>query len=522
MTKEMKKAQNQNNTAVTSSTYVKIMPLGDSITLGTGDDPRGVGYREDLFNLLNAGGYNFKFVGNEINGYDNYNPPPNTDFYNFGRHHEGHGGWIADGSTPYNSIEDNIISWLTTLKNHVPSDEPDIILLHIATNDCYSDNPATIKDDILRILDDINGSTGFNSNIMTIFATLIFYSHNDVTLHNHPPDYENVIDNLFEISEQDNLNNTLLPTEATNLISVGRNVSLVDMNSVLSQSEYPTYFSQHRTVDPSPPDFNDVHPNTIGYTEMANAWFNKLTTILPILQLKVFLQGPYAGGGSMTTTINGIIPATSPYQDVNNNSQYLNGTDHVVVPYSIPTNITDWVQIEIRNNNTTTVVGSKSCFLRDDGQVIAPDGLTENISLGIIPDDYYIVIKHRNHLAVMSSDVVQINGLTTYDFTTGQDKAYYTTDPAPMADLGGSKFGMWMGDVNSDGVVKYNLDNNDRVLIYNRIGNAGFNITVSGYYNEDVNLDGVVKYNLDNNDGLLIYNVIGNSGFNLTKSTQVP
>ena len=91
-----------------------------------------------------------------------------------------------------------------------------------------------------------------------------------------------------------------------------------------------------------------------------------------------------------------------------------------------------------------------------------------------------------------------------------------------MKDLGGSVYGMWMGDVNSDGVVKYNLGSNDRLLIYNRIGNAGFNVTVSGYYKEDVNMDGIVKYNLSNNDRLLIYNVIGNGGFNVTRSTQVP
>ena len=68
----------------------------------------------------------------------------------------------------------------------------------------------------------------------------------------------------------------------------------------------------------------------------------------------------------------------------------------------------------------------------------------------------------------------------------------------------------------------YNRTNNDRLLIYNRIGNAGYNTTVSGYYPEDINMDGIVMYNRTNNDRLLIYNVIGNAGYNTTRSTQVP
>ena len=73
------------------------------------------------------------------------------------------------------------------------------------------------------------------------------------------------------------------------------------------------------------------------------------------------------------------------------------------------------------------MLNRKSCFLRSDGQILDPDGLSEDISLGpsiVSPKAYYIVVKHRNHLSIMSADAMELNGLTTYDFTDAQSRAY--------------------------------------------------------------------------------------------------
>ena len=119
----------------------------------------------------------------------------------------------------------------------------------------------------------------------------------------------------------------------------------------------------------------------------------------------------------------------------------------------------------------------------------------------------------------MSANKVTLPNAIVYDFTVSQDTAYGTN---PMADLGDGNYGMISGDVNGDGVVKYNLGNNDRALIYQTIGGGNVNTTVSGYYNEDVNMDGVVKYNLGNNDRAMIYQNTGGGNVNATISTQVP
>ena len=77
---------------------------------------------------------------------------------------------------------------------------------------------------------------------------------------------------------------------------------------------------------------------------------------------------------------------------------------------------------------------------------------------------------------------------------------------------------MWEGDINQDGLVKYNLGSNDRVLILTAIGGTNQNATLNGYHKEDVNLNGQVKYNLGGNDRVILLQNIGGTNQNATIS----
>ncbi|MGC1196766.1 MAG: SGNH/GDSL hydrolase family protein [Geitlerinemataceae cyanobacterium] len=92
-----------------SSSSVKIMPLGDSITDGYFVPG---GYRIDLWQHLTERGYAIDFVGSLRNGSESL---PDTD-------HEGHSGWRIE------QIHHRIRGWLNR-------SQPDIILLLIGTND---------------------------------------------------------------------------------------------------------------------------------------------------------------------------------------------------------------------------------------------------------------------------------------------------------------------------------------------------------------------------------------------------
>ncbi|MCB9250339.1 MAG: hypothetical protein H6613_18200 [Ignavibacteriales bacterium] len=81
--------------------------------------------------------------------------------------------------------------------------------------------------------------------------------------------------------------------------------------------------------------------------------------------------------------------------------------------YNTNADIADWILLELRTGETpetaTTVVGQKACFVKSDGTVIDEDGTTVLEFFGTPPGSYYLVVKHRNHLPVMSPVEVNMN-----------------------------------------------------------------------------------------------------------------
>jgi len=116
---------------------VKIMPLGDSITRGSGSINTN-GYRKPLYENLTDNGYNVDFVGSQNDGvFDDID-------------HEGHGGW-TDSQIATNIYNNGGSNWISTYT-------PDIILLHIGTNGLDS-NPGDVED-ILDEIDEYEDATG--------------------------------------------------------------------------------------------------------------------------------------------------------------------------------------------------------------------------------------------------------------------------------------------------------------------------------------------------------------------------
>ncbi|MCP5061061.1 MAG: CRTAC1 family protein [Ignavibacteriae bacterium] len=146
-----------------------------------------------------------------------------------------------------------------------------------------------------------------------------------------------------------------------------------------------------------------------------------------LVETKIFMEGAYDSNlDEMTTTLNPAdIPLTSPY------------TEDARIVGSIPANVVDWILVELRTSTeSSSTVISKSVFLHKDGRIVADDGTTGQIELDAPAGSYYIVIKHRNHLSVMSSEpLIPLNSSTTtlYDFTTGSGQ-FYGTDGATQID----------------------------------------------------------------------------------------
>jgi hypothetical protein len=134
-----------------------------------------------------------------------------------------------------------------------------------------------------------------------------------------------------------------------------------------------------------------------------------------LLSLKLFLEGAYNSSANlMSTNLNSELPLTSPYIE-----------DSRTIT-EIPTNIVDWILVELRTIANGNAIASKSVLLNENGEVVMDDGTTNKITLNAPAGDYYIVVKHRNHLAIMSRNKIGLNSDTTtlYDFTTGSEQYY--------------------------------------------------------------------------------------------------
>lgn len=215
------------------------------------------------------------------------------------------------------------------------------------------------------------------------------------------------------------------------------------------------------------------------------------------VQGKIFLQGPFSSNSMSTNLVqNGFLPTSQPY-----NSAPWNYSGNEVLGSGASSAFVDWVLVELRSSsNPAQVIGRRAAILRNDGRLVETDG-TLGVRFNNMNDGtYYVAVFHRNHLAIMSANPVQLsNNSQLYDFTNAMNKAYGTN---PMASLPGGVFGMLSGDGNSDDGVTI-TDRNDVWQLQNG---------TMGYLKGDFNLDGGV-------------NIIDANGFwspNNGRQSQVP
>jgi hypothetical protein len=200
-----------------------------------------------------------------------------------------------------------------------------------------------------------------------------------------------------------------------------------------------------------------------------------------VVSVSAFLQGPFSGG-VMTTTLstNPSFPLTQPYSGSPWN---YTGTESVA---SIPTGVVDWVLVEIRTGTAaSTTVQKRACFIKSDGSIVDTNNANYLKFDKTDGNSYYVVIRHRNHLAIMSANSLTlssslsgsylIGGSTAYNFSSAQTQAYGTN---PLSDLGGGAFGLIAGDGNANGGVNIA----DRNLVW-RIQNGTI-----GYLSGDFDL----------------------------------
>ncbi|GEM_PF-333948 len=266
----------------------------------------------------------------------------------------------------------------------------------------------------------------------------------------------------------------------------------------------------------------------VGFFAVGSEALMNYVAVTPV----AFLQGPYnSSTGLMNDNLRAaapvLIPEGEPYTSLPNFTHVGRGGGETVVPaVFVPTAndaIVDWVFLEIRDKNApATVLQTKSALIQRDGDIVALDGVSEVRFVGMAGDNYYLAVRHRNHLGIRTAAVLALSRAATgYDFTTAQSQAYGSN---PMVDMSGV-FGLWGGNSSADNNVRNQGSNNDRDVVKNDILNAPGNIfklltySYSAYKLSDNNLDGIVKYQGGNNDIDIIKNNVLNHPGNIFSTT---
>lgn len=226
----------------------------------------------------------------------------------------------------------------------------------------------------------------------------------------------------------------------------------------------------------------------------------------------------------------GLIPNGQPY----GGTQYADfnylGTETIgagVLNVSGANAIVDWVLLELRSPaSPSTVLARKAALVQRDGDVVeASDGVSPVVFAGATAGNYYVSVRHRNHLGVMTATPVTLSGSSavSVNFTSAATNNYQLAGPTgttyAQRTLPNGKRALWDGNMSnlsgSGNYLQYQGTNSDSDEAYYRVlldpGNLMVipNYVVIAYDRSDANLDGMVIYQgSDSDSDIPFFNVL--------------
>ncbi|MEM6722338.1 MAG: hypothetical protein AAF611_23630 [Bacteroidota bacterium] len=248
------------------------------------------------------------------------------------------------------------------------------------------------------------------------------------------------------------------------------------------------------------------------------------------IRAKVFLQGPSLSpvtSDLMNDNLRSgnLIPKVSPYDagDIISNSSVFNNGGISGVG-AAEDNIVDWIWIEIRSSaNNTVVVDQTSALLQRDGDIVALDGTSDVILRGIT-GNYFVAVKHRNHLGTVTANVIPLSVVA--NIVDLSSSATSTFGSNARVQLSNGEMALWAGNVNGDTMVQYSGTSPDSPSILSEVLNDTGNFlnfptyVVNGYNDHDINMDGNTQYTGTAPDTpILLQNVLAHPGNFLNFST---
>jgi hypothetical protein len=182
----------------------------------------------------------------------------------------------------------------------------------------------------------------------------------------------------------------------------------------------------------------------------------------PKISTKVLLSNANPTTRKMDDYVKSLpsFPLTDPYAAANafsGNFTHVNKTTLSTVSPSVlavtgDNAIVDWMFLELRKGTSgaTTVTHTQVGLLQKDGDVVAMDGVSP-VQFNAPTDNYYITMRHRNHLGFRTNAAYALsNSVTTLDFTNNTVALY---GALPINQITPTLSIMNGGDANSDGSI---------------------------------------------------------------------
>jgi len=242
----------------------------------------------------------------------------------------------------------------------------------------------------------------------------------------------------------------------------------------------------------------------------------------------VYLQGASIGGTEVNGTFTmrddlrqgALLPYSEPYTT-------LNGFQHVgdgggeslsanVYDKQGQTAFVDWLMIDLRDTlQPSQVISTRAAMLQRDGNIVDVDGESPVAFPSVEEGYYYVSIRHRNHLGIMNAEPVYLKADTTnatkLDFTDPNTATYGQHARIEME----GRMAMWAGDVNSDGGIIFQGNDNENnqaffdILTADDNVDTDINFIYKNYGQTDTNLDCSAIFQGNGNDlNIYFFNIL--------------
>lgn len=193
------------------------------------------------------------------------------------------------------------------------------------------------------------------------------------------------------------------------------------------------------------------------------------TPLAALVEAVAILQGAWDGSAMRTDLRDAdLIPLAQPYADdlYDGTALDYDGTETTTPSVLASNAVVDWVLVELRAAPDGASDARFAALLLADGTLLAPDGSGVPAIASLAPGAYHLIVRHRNHLAVMSLAATALGGGPVDLSAPGAAWGANAT-----VDLGGGVVGLVAGDGDGDGSV---LATDQQTVWVPTVGQTGY------------------------------------------------